>query len=103
MDIKLEDKYKLIEGTRFLTGAQALVRVPIVQARRDKKKDLNTAVFRSFFLSLLAWTIGTLTNAWAPVKNLVPSINLYLSSSLISTLYNFTMQIWLNYMVLNPY
>ena len=47
MDIKLEDKYKLIEGTRFLTGAQALVRVPIVQARRDKKKDLNTACYIS--------------------------------------------------------
>ena len=42
MDIKLEDKYKLSEGTRFLTGAQALVRVPIVQARRDKKKNLIT-------------------------------------------------------------
>ena len=41
MDIKLEDKYKLIKGTRFLTGAQALVRVPIVQARRDKRKNLN--------------------------------------------------------------
>ena len=46
MDIKLEDKYKLIEGTRFLTGAQALVRVPIVQARRDKK-NLNTACYIS--------------------------------------------------------
>ena len=40
MEIKLEDKYKLSEGTRFLTGAQALVRVPIVQARRDKQKNL---------------------------------------------------------------
>ena len=47
MDIKLEDKYKLIKGTRFLTGAQALVRVPIVQARRDKRKNLNTACYIS--------------------------------------------------------
>ena len=47
MDIKLEDKYKLSKGTRFLTGAQALVRVPIVQARRDKKKNLNTACYIS--------------------------------------------------------
>jgi len=38
VEIKLEDKYKLSKGTRFLTGAQALVRVPIVQARRDKQK-----------------------------------------------------------------
>ena len=44
MEIKLEDKYKLSEGTRFLTGAQALVRVPIVQARRDKQKNLNTCL-----------------------------------------------------------
>ena len=41
MEIKLEDKYKLSKGTRFLTGAQALVRVPIVQARRDKQKNLK--------------------------------------------------------------
>ena len=47
MEIKLEDKYKLRKGTRFLTGAQALVRVPIVQARRDKQKNLNTAGYIS--------------------------------------------------------
>ena len=47
MEIKLEDKYKLSKGTRFLTGAQALVRVPIVQARRDKQKNLNTACYIS--------------------------------------------------------
>jgi hypothetical protein len=37
VDIKLEDKYKLSKGTRFLTGAQALVRVPIVQEETNKK------------------------------------------------------------------
>ena len=47
MEIKLEDKYKLSKGIRFLTGAQALVRVPIVQARRDKQKNLNTACYIS--------------------------------------------------------
>ena len=47
MDIKLEDKYKLIKGTRFLTGAQALVRVPIVQSRRDKQLNINTACYIS--------------------------------------------------------
>ena len=31
MEIKLEDKYKLKSGIRFLTGSQALVRIPIVQ------------------------------------------------------------------------
>ena len=54
MEIKLEDKYKLSKGTRFLTGAQALVRVPIVQARRDKQKNLNTACYISGYrLSLI--------------------------------------------------
>jgi indolepyruvate ferredoxin oxidoreductase len=47
VEIKLEDKYKLSEGTRFLTGAQALVRVPIVQSRRDRQKNLNTACYIS--------------------------------------------------------
>ena len=47
MEIKLEDKYKLSKGTRFLTGAQALVRVPIVQSRRDKQQNINTACYIS--------------------------------------------------------
>ena len=33
MEIKLEDKYILQKGVRFLTGSQALVRIPIVQNR----------------------------------------------------------------------
>ena len=40
MNIDLKDKYTLSKGFRFLTGSQALVRVPIVQNRRDKKKIL---------------------------------------------------------------
>ena len=47
MDITLEDKYKLTKGTRFLTGSQALVRLPIVQKRRDLNKGLNTAGYIS--------------------------------------------------------
>ena len=33
--MKLDDKYTLNEGVRFLTGSQALVRLPIIQKRRD--------------------------------------------------------------------
>ena len=47
MDIKLEDKYKLKNGIRFLTGTQALVRLPIVQIRKDKKNNKNTACYIS--------------------------------------------------------
>tara|TARA_Y100000590_G_scaffold271734_1_gene305041 strand:+ start:496 stop:3927 length:3432 start_codon:yes stop_codon:yes gene_type:complete len=47
MEIKLEDKYTLTNGYGFLTGSQALVRLPIVQRRRDKKNNLNTAGYIS--------------------------------------------------------
>ena len=35
MDIDLNDKYTLNKGVRFLTGSQALVRLSIIQKRRD--------------------------------------------------------------------
>jgi len=47
VEIKLEDKYKLEDGIRFLTGSQALVRLPLVQIRRDKRKNLKTACYIS--------------------------------------------------------
>ena len=47
MEIKLEDKYKLKNGIRFLTGSQALVRIPIVQIRKDTQNNLNTACYIS--------------------------------------------------------
>ena len=47
MNIKLNDKYVLDKGVRFLTGIQALVRLPIVQLRRDKKNNLKTACYIS--------------------------------------------------------
>lgn len=47
MDTKLEDKYTLENGIRFLTGTQALVRIPLVQIRKDKKNNLKTACYIS--------------------------------------------------------
>ena len=47
MQINLEDKYKLENGVRFLTGTQALVRIPLVQIRKDIKNNLNTACYIS--------------------------------------------------------
>ena len=38
MEVNLEDKYKLEKGIRFLTGTQALVRLPLVQIRKDNTK-----------------------------------------------------------------
>ena len=47
MEIKLNDKYTLQKEVRFLTGSQALVRIPIVQVRKDKRNNLNTACYIS--------------------------------------------------------
>jgi Indolepyruvate ferredoxin oxidoreductase, alpha and beta subunits len=46
-EVTLDDKYALLEGRVFLTGIQALVRLPLDQKRRDKAAGLNTAGFIS--------------------------------------------------------
>ena len=45
--VTLEDKYTLQSGRIYLTGIQALVRLPIMQRRRDRAAGLNTAGFIS--------------------------------------------------------
>src|SRR5450830_1896657 len=46
-DVTLEDKYTLDSGRVFLTGTQALVRLPMLQRERDVAAGLNTAGFIS--------------------------------------------------------
>lgn len=46
-EVTLNDKYDLVEGKAFMTGIQALVRLPIDQKRLDLKAGLNTAGFIS--------------------------------------------------------
>lgn len=46
-DVTLDDKYALESGRVFLTGAQALVRLLILQRQRDALAGLNTAGFVS--------------------------------------------------------
>ncbi|NMM79142.1 hypothetical protein, partial [Acidovorax sp. SRB_24] len=41
--VGLDDKYTASEGTVYLTGVQALVRLPMMQKRRDRTAGLNTA------------------------------------------------------------
>ncbi|MFP6715743.1 MAG: indolepyruvate ferredoxin oxidoreductase family protein [Alphaproteobacteria bacterium] len=43
----LEDKYTLESGRIYLTGTQALVRLPMLQKQRDKASNLNTGCFIS--------------------------------------------------------
>ena len=46
-DITLDDKYTKHSGRVFLSGVQALVRLPLIQRLRDKTEGLNTAGFIS--------------------------------------------------------
>src|ERR1700688_1482289 len=45
--MKLDDKYTQQSGSVYLTGIQALVRLPMDQMRRDRLANLNTAAFIS--------------------------------------------------------
>jgi indolepyruvate ferredoxin oxidoreductase len=47
MAVALDDKYVLTEGQVYLTGIQALVRLPIDQHRRDTRAGLRTGTFIS--------------------------------------------------------
>ncbi len=47
MTITLDDKYVAQAGSVYLTGTQALVRLPMTQSRRDRAQGLNTAAFIS--------------------------------------------------------
>ena len=47
LSITLEDKYTRASGRVFLTGSQALVRLPLLQRQRDLTAGLNTAGFVS--------------------------------------------------------
>src|SRR3984893_11733553 len=45
--MKLPDKFTLDRGRVYLTGIQALVRLPIDQMRRDRRAGLRTGTFIS--------------------------------------------------------
>ncbi len=47
LPVSLDDKYKFTDGRIFLSGTQALVRLPLVQRARDRAAGLNTAGFIS--------------------------------------------------------
>src|SRR2546423_12092038 len=45
--VSLDDKYALESGRAFMSGVQALVRLPMLQRKRDAMAGLNTAGFIS--------------------------------------------------------
>ncbi len=46
-EVTLDDKYTLEQGRAFMSGTQALVRLPMLQRQRDVQAGLNTAGFIS--------------------------------------------------------
>ncbi len=46
-DYQLADRFRLEQGTVFLSGVQALARLPLDQLRADRRRGLNTAAFAS--------------------------------------------------------
>ncbi|KPK35731.1 MAG: indolepyruvate ferredoxin oxidoreductase [Betaproteobacteria bacterium SG8_40] len=46
-NVTLDDKYTVTDGRIFITGTQALVRLPIMQHMRDQAGGLNTACYIS--------------------------------------------------------
>ena len=47
MQVGLDDKYRLDAKRIYLSGIQALVRLPLLQRERDRRQNLNTAGFIS--------------------------------------------------------
>jgi indolepyruvate ferredoxin oxidoreductase len=45
--VTLDDKYSLDYGHAFMSGVQALVKLPMLQQLRDKQQGKNTAGFIS--------------------------------------------------------
>ena len=45
--VSLDDKYALESGDIYITGSQALVRLPMMQLARDRADGLKTACFIS--------------------------------------------------------
>ncbi len=46
-DVSLDDKYALDTAHAYMTGIEALVRLPMLQHQRDQQRGLNTAAFIS--------------------------------------------------------
>jgi indolepyruvate ferredoxin oxidoreductase len=44
--VSLDDKYTLEQSRAYMTGVEALVRLPMLQHQRDAARGLNTAGFR---------------------------------------------------------
>lgn len=86
--VSLDDKYAKLDGRIYLSGIQALVRLPLMQRLRDEAQGLNTAGFVSGYRGS---PLGTLDEAlWKAQKKLeqnhikfVPGVNEELAATAV--------------------
>ena len=74
MKVSLDDKYSLDKGRAFMTGIEALVRLPILQHQRDLERGLNTACFISGYRGS---PIGGLDQALWKAKHFTEKHNIH--------------------------
>jgi len=74
MTVSLDDKYSLDKGRAFMTGIEALVRLPILQHQRDLERGLNTACFISGYRGS---PIGGLDQALWKAKHFTEKHNIH--------------------------
>ena len=78
--VSLDDKYRLDKTNAYITGIEALVRLPMLQHQRDRERGINTAGFVSGYRGS---PLGGVDQAmWAAEKHLkkhnitfVPGVN----------------------------
>src|SRR5262245_26047666 len=68
LEIELDDKYTAHSGRIFVTGIQALVRLPLVQRQRDLAAGLNTA---GYITGYRGSPLGTYDQQLARAKQLL--------------------------------
>lgn len=59
--VSLDDKYALDGGSAFMSGVQALVKLPMLQQLRDRRAGKNTAGFISGYRGS---PLGAMTRRW---------------------------------------
>ena len=68
---ELADRYRLEDGRVFLSGVQAVARLPIDQLRIDRRRGLNTAAFVSGYQGS---PVGTLQEEVSRANRTVPDL-----------------------------
>jgi indolepyruvate ferredoxin oxidoreductase len=79
VDVSLDDKYALDQGRIFLSGIQALVRVPFDVVRADRRNGLNTG---TFFSGYQGSPLGGLDQEILRNRKLAGELNLHFKAGL---------------------